>query len=37
MKRFVILKDLKVEAPACDDGVIHDDAVLSIQGISFKM
>lgn len=37
MKRFVILKDLKVEAPSCEDGVIYDDQVLSIEGISFKM
>lgn len=36
MKRFVFLKDLKVEAPRCEDGVIYDDQVLSIQGISIK-
>lgn len=37
MKRFVILKDLKVEAPTCKDGVIYEDQVVNIQGVSFKM
>lgn len=36
MKRFVILNDLQVEAPLCDDGVIYDDPVMSVQGISFQ-
>jgi len=36
MKRLVFLKDLKVEVPPCEDGVIFDDEVISIQGISFK-
>ncbi|KAG4074978.1 hypothetical protein HA402_014557 [Bradysia odoriphaga] len=36
MKRFVILKDLKVEAPTCEDGPIYEDQVLSVKGISFE-
>ncbi|KAJ6648448.1 Ribonuclease Z, mitochondrial [Pseudolycoriella hygida] len=36
MQRFVILKNLKVEAPTCEDGIIHDDQVLTIRAISFN-
>ncbi|KAG4077551.1 hypothetical protein HA402_002978 [Bradysia odoriphaga] len=36
MKRLVYLKDLKVEAPTCEDGPIYEDHVLSVKGISFE-
>lgn len=30
MRKFVILKDLKVEAPACDATTVYDDCVMNV-------
>lgn len=31
MQRFVILNDLKVDAPVCEDGDSYDDAVINVR------